>query len=188
VRPQPGAIVRVEMTKWGERPHWGFDAVYLGSDEHGDWLGFAAGTSMSRPGASYVAPNHQVGLVPAPGPDEARGWLATFHGRGAPVWESLGAPVEIYVDMTTPPFWDGPVLRATDLDLDVVRGTTGRVWVDDEDEFAAHRVEYGYPDDVVRLATSSCDRVRAAMLAREAPYDGEAPRAWLAMVSDLVGG
>src|SRR5689334_17146100 len=124
--PQPGDAVRVVMSKWGDRPHWEFEGVLLGRDEHGDWLGFRAGTRMQRPGASYVAPVDQVGLVPAPGPDELRGWLATFHApRGT---------VHTYVDMTTPPVWDGPTLRAVDLDLDIVRGNAGRVWVDDEDE------------------------------------------------------
>lgn len=172
------------MEKWGGRAHWEFDAVLLGSDEHGDWLGITPGTAMARPGATYVAPNRQVGLVPPPGPDAERGWLATFHGRGSPYWESLGAPVEVYVDMTTPPVWDGDVLRAVDLDLDVVRGTTGRVWVDDEDEFAAHRVAYGYPDEVVALAVASCEAVRSAMVAGDPPYDGRVPLAWLDLVAD----
>jgi hypothetical protein len=162
------------MSKWGGRPHWEFDAVLLGSDEHGDWIGIPVGTFMSRPGAEYVAPTDQVGLVPAAGPDERRGWLATFH--------AVGGPVQVYVDMTTPPVWDGPVLRTVDLDLDVVRGTTGRVWVDDEDEFAEHRVAFGYPEHVAALAMRSCDRVQAAMVAREAPYDGSSA-AWLAVLA-----
>jgi len=166
----------VVMTKWGGRPHWEFDAVLLGSDAHGDWIGIVAGTSMRRPGASYVAPTDQVGLVPAPGPDADRGWLATFHAPGG--------PVRVYVDVTTPPTWDGAVLRAIDLDLDVVRGSTGRVWVDDEDEFADHRVRLGYPDDIVRAAMSSCDRVHAAVLAETAPYDGTAA-GWLARTGGL---
>ena len=159
------------MGKWGGRPHWEFDAVLLGSDEHGDWLGIEAGTLMVRPGAEYVAPVAQVGLAPAPGPDEDRGWLATFHARGG--------QVQVYVDMTTPPVWEGSTLTAVDLDLDVVRGNSGRVWVDDEDEFADHRVRFGYPDEVARLAMDSCDRVRAAMLAGAAPYDGVTHLPWL---------
>ena len=131
--PDPGSAVRVVMTKWGDRPHWEFDATYLGSDEHGDWLGIARSTVMTRPGMTYVAPTAQVGLVPAPGPDVERGWLATFH--------DVGGPVQVYVDITTPPVWDGAVLRAVDLDLDVVRGNTGRVWVDDEDEFEAEEID-----------------------------------------------
>ena len=165
------------MTKWGDRPHWEFDAVLLGSDVHGDWIGIPRGTFMSRPGAEYVAPVDQVGLVPAPGPDEKRGWLATFH--------AVGGPVQVYVDMTTPPVWDGPVLRAVDLDLDVVRGRTGRVWIDDEDEFAEHRVRFGYPEDVSRLAMTSCDRVQAALVGERAPYDGSAT-AWLTRLGALL--
>jgi hypothetical protein len=162
------------MTKWHGRPHWEYDAVLLGSDEHGDWLGVPGGTHMSRPGAEYVAPVAQVVLVPPPGPDDERGWLATFHAPGG--------PVQVYVDMTTPAAWDGPVLRAVDLDLDVVRGATGRVWVDDEDEFARHRVELGYPDEVARLAMTTCDRVQADVTAARAPYDGTAG-AWLARLA-----
>lgn len=161
------------MTKWRDRPHWEFDATYLGSDEHGDWLGIPQGTRMSRPGADYVAPTDQVGLVPPVGPDAGRGWLATFH--------AVGGPVRVYVDVTTPPAWDGDLLRAIDLDLDVVRGTSGRVWVDDEDEFADHRVALGYPDEVVRAALDSCERVHALVADGAAPYDGSA-EVWLARV------
>ena len=162
------------MSKWGDRPHWEFDGVFLGSDEHGDWCAFPAGTHMTRPGAQYVAPVHQVGLAPAVDSASGRWWLATFHDDGGPEWGSLGAPVHTYVDMTTPPAWDGSVLRAVDLDLDVVRGTTGRVWVDDEDEFAAHRLVLGYPGDLVRLAASSCEAVLASVQGGTPPYDGSA--------------
>ncbi|HEU5038958.1 MAG TPA: DUF402 domain-containing protein [Nocardioides sp.] len=171
-----GDAVRVVMTKWTDRPHWEFDATYLGSDHHGDWLGIRQGTVMTRPGLTYVAPTRQVGLVPAAGLDRDRGWLATFH--------DVDGPVRVYVDITTPPVWEGSVLRAVDLDLDIVRGNTGRVWVDDEDEFAAHRVRYGYPDDVVAAAMASCDLVHAAVAAGVAPYDGVAA-SWLARVEEI---
>lgn len=157
------------MTKFGDGPHWEFDTTYLGRDEHGDWLGIPAGTEMHRPGRDYVAPTAQVGLVPGPGPDLERAFLATFH--------DVGGPVRVYVDMTTPPVWDGAVVRAVDLDLDVIEEPDGRVWVDDEDEFAQHRVELGYPDDVVELATRSRDRVHRLLSAGTAPFDG-ADRRW----------
>ena len=173
----PGDAVRVVMSKWRDQPHWEFDCVFLGRDVHGDWLGIAAGTRMARPGATYVAPTAQVGLVPPAGTDEDRGWLATFH--------DVGGPVRIYVDITTPPVWDGAVVRAVDLDLDVVCGPTGRVWVDDEDEFADHRVRFGYPDGLARGAMASCDRVHAAVAAERAPYDGSAT-AWLARLGELL--
>jgi len=159
------------MTKWGDHPHWKFDAIYLGSDHHGDWLGFPVGTHMSRPGMEITSENEQVGLVP----DE--GWLATFHGPGGIVWT--------YVDMTTVPVWDGATVRAVDLDLDVVERLDRSVFVDDEDEFEEHRVELGYPAEVVALASSSRDTVLAAVEARTAPFDGSADP-WFDVLRRLV--
>ncbi len=171
----PGDPVRVVMTKWGRRPHWEFDGVHLGTDDAGDWIGLPAGTAMSRPGADYVAPVDQVVLVPAPGDDQDRGWLATFHApHGA---------VDTYVDMTTPPVRDGAQVHAVDLDLDVIRGATGRVWVDDEDEFAQHRVELGYPEEIVALAVTTAERVRRAVQDGLAPFDGSAGP-WLGLLAN----
>jgi hypothetical protein len=174
----PGTRARVVARKWGDRPHWEHAAVLLGSDEHGTWLGTPPGTARSRPGAAYVTDGAQVTLVP---PDSA--FVATFFTRGGSV------PCEVYVDISTVPVWstqpDGVTVTAVDLDLDVVRGWSGRVWVDDEDEFADHRVRLGSPADVVRLATSTCEAVRSALEDRRAPYDGQA-RAWLARLDDLT--
>lgn len=168
--------MRIEVTKWGDRPHWVYGGRWLGSDEHGDWIGFAAGSRFTRPGRDYVAPYDQVALVPGPGPAEDRGFLAAFHAPAG--------PVQVYVDVTTPPRWDGDVVRAVDLDLDVVRGTAGRVWVEDEDEFARHRVALGYPDDLVAAALRSCAGLEAAVRAAAPPYDGS-HRAWLSVLAGL---
>jgi hypothetical protein len=174
-----GSPVRLAMTKWGDRPHWELDALWLGRDEHGDWLGIPTGTPMSRPGAHIRNPVDQVGLVPsADAPEAERGWLATFHAPGGP-------RVSLYVDIATPPFWDGAVVRAVDLDLDVVRGIDGRVWVEDEDEFAEHRVEYDYPDEIADGAVASCDRVEAAVRSARPPYDGSHD-AWLRLLTELT--
>ena len=166
-----GDDVGLRMTKWGDRPHWAMDAVYLGADGHGDWIGFPAGTPMARPGVELVSRNHQVGLVPP------AGWLATFHGPGG--------PVRTYVDLTTVPVWDGPVVRAVDLDLDVIERLDGSVLVDDRDEFDEHRVLLGYPPEVVDLATTTCDWVHTAVRSRRAPFDGRCAR-WLEVLLDVL--
>ena len=163
------------MTKWGDRPHWEFDGRYLGSDDHGDWIGFPLGTRFIRPGVDVVMPNHQVGLVPADGLAE-RGWIAAFHGPGSDFL--------LYVDMATPPVWDGHVVRSIDLDLDVVQGLSGRVWVDDEDEFADHRVRFGYPAELVAGALASCRWVETAVRDRRPPFDGATAAPWLDAVRD----
>ncbi|MCW2795524.1 MAG: hypothetical protein JWM79_1021 [Nocardioides sp.] len=163
------------MTKWGDRPHWQFEGVLLGSDEHGDWIGIPAGSHMARPGMELHSSWDQVGLVPAVGDDAERGWLATFHAEGN--------PVRTYVDMTTPPSWDGAVVRAVDLDLDVIDDDRG-VFVDDEDEFAEHQVRYGYPPEVVALASATSASILAAVTAQQAPFDGSAD-GWLARLKEL---
>jgi uncharacterized protein len=167
--------VRVVARKWPDRPHWEHDAVRLGRDEHGSWLGAASGTLMSRPGASFRTSQPQVTLVPP-----ADRFVATFYAHGGAV------PCEVYVDITTVPVWSDDTVTAYDLDLDVVRGWTGRVWVDDEDEFADHRVRYAYPPELARSAVASCDAVRRAVEQRRPPYDGVADR-WFAVLAELTG-
>ena len=94
------------------------------------------------------------------------------------------------------------MLRAVDLDLDVIRlpdplppveqrpwdvppAGPGETFVDDEDEFAEHQVAYGYPADVVAGAQASCDALVAAVRAGLPPYDGAHER-WLAELSRLT--
>jgi protein associated with RNAse G/E len=167
------SALRVVARKWPDLPHWEHDAVLLGEDAHGRWVGAPAGTVMSRPGVEFVTGSAQVSLLPLDEP-----FVATFYGTG-------GA-VDVYVDISTVPVWDDDRVSAIDLDLDVVRGWTGRVWVDDEDEFAAHRVSLGYPDDVVALATRSCDAVLGAVRSGHPPYDGETGRRWLRVLQETM--
>ena len=155
------------MTKWGDRPHWEMDAVYLGSDEAGDWLGFPVGTVMSRPGVTFTTEQRPGRAGPAAGTAVGQAWLATFHGPGGSVWT--------YVDMTTVPAWDGRTVRAVDLDLDVierldrrgVRRRPGRV------RRAPGRV-LGYPREVVDLAMATRDLVHIAVRDKHPPFDGSA--------------
>ena len=171
----PGHPIRVEMTKWGSRPHWQYDGIYLGADEHGEWLGFPAGTHYRRPGMDFVAGFDGVSLVPA-------GGAAHFAG-----FNDERAKAAVYVDISTPAAWDGSVLRAVDLDLDVVRLQDGTVYLDDEDEFAEHQLAFGYPPEVVAMAEQSAAEVLTAVQRREPPYDGTAG-SWLAVLAQVHHG
>lgn len=165
--------------KWGGRAHWEFDALHLGADQHGTWLGVPPGTLMTRPGVEFRTAVAQVVLVP-----EAA-YVASFYapgtgGRAGP------NPCEVYVDISTVPVLEPGRVRMVDLDLDVVRGWTGRVWVDDEDEFADHRVRFGYPDEVVALASESCTDVHRAVVDAEAPFDGPTAQRWFAALDGVL--
>jgi uncharacterized protein len=162
--------VRVVMRKWPDLPHWEFDAVRLGADAHGYWLGVPEGTWLSRPDRGFHAWCDHVVLIPYDA-----WWVATLYGDDA------GRPVDVYVDISTPSEWaaDGSTVRTVDLDLDVIKEPDGRVWVDDEDEFAEHQVSLGYPPDLVAGAVRSCEEVLSAVSAGTAPFDGTV-WSWLA--------
>ncbi|MCW2806176.1 MAG: hypothetical protein JWQ93_131 [Marmoricola sp.] len=164
--PRP---VRVECRKWPDDPHWEFDGLLLGIDGHGTWIGVTEGTLLASPTRAFQAAADHVTLVP-----HDAWWLATFYV------DHPRRPFDTYVDITNPAVWHGEgLVRAVDLDLDVIKGTTGRVWVDDEDEFAQHRVSLGYPEYVIEQAVASCEDVLAAVEAGKAPFDGS-HRDWIA--------
>ena len=53
------------------------------------------------------------------------------------------------------------VFADSDLDLDVIRTGDGTVFVDDEDEFAEHRVSLAYPERWVDQARVTAARARS---------------------------
>ena len=65
-----------------------------------------------------------------------------------------------------------------DLDLDVIRLRDGTVLLDDEDEFAEHRVLYGYPEDVVERALATSRDLLESVRERRPPF-GPIPEKWL---------
>ena len=162
------------FTKWGDRPHWEYDGWRLGADEHGTWIGLPEDTHVARPGLDLRTGEPQVVLVPAVG------FVATYYAAGG------HAPCDLYVDVCTPPHLGADTVRAVDLDLDVIRGVTGRVWVDDEDEFAEHRVAFGYPPEVVDLAVDTCARVRHEVEHGHPPFDRETPARWFGILEGLI--
>jgi hypothetical protein len=168
----PFPAVHVRFTKWGDRPHWEYDCVIIGDDEHGVWAAGMQGTHMSRPGFAFDTGAPFVQCFP-----RSRGYAATFWPVGAPSQPAL------YVDITTPPVWSGvgtelAEVRMVDLDLDVILNADSELLVDDEDEFADHQVRFGYPSDVIASAEAECDRVYAEIERGAEPY-GTVGRSWL---------
>lgn len=135
--------VRVVFRKYDGSLHWQLVLRRLGQDEHGIWAGAAAGATARRGHEPPVSIGHDHVLL---FPPEA-GWVARFNAEPH--------HTEVYCDLTTVPVWPSrDEVTMVDLDLDVCRmRRDGSVRLLDEDEFAVHRLRYGYPDDLVTHAT-----------------------------------
>lgn len=162
-------LVSVVFTKWRDRPHWHFSCLRVGEDEHGVWLAGPPGTRLQR--ADEPPIEHRTGfvqLIPRTGD-----WIASFDFDN---W------CELYVDVATTPRWEGLTVTCVDLDLDVIRRSTGEVELLDEDEFLEHQVRFGYPAEVIDGARATAAWLLEAVEARREPF-GSASAAWLATQS-----
>ena len=162
-------LVRVDMRKWPKLLHWQFEALRLGEDEHGTWLHVPSntiakrGTEPSRPiGVGFV------GLVP-----KDSWWVVEFYPNHP--WQA------VYVNIGTPPEWDGNRVQQVDLDLDVVRKVDGSVAVLDEDEFAEHQVAYSYPSHLITAAVTATNEAIGRLERNQEPF-GLASAPWIAEV------
>jgi uncharacterized protein len=177
-----GTPVHVDYRKWDGTPHWQSDGLLLGVDEHGRWVGFPEGTHFERPGAAFDLDCDSVSLFPD------TGYTPAFNQATGSAEQVL-----VYVDTTTPPVWTrtddgGWHVTMIDLDLDVVQRANGFLYVDDEDEFAEHQEQFGYPDDVIRQAEADTRAVFESVRDGRAPFDGTGRR-WMQKLAGMgLGG
>ncbi|GGN80113.1 hypothetical protein GCM10010112_55240 [Actinoplanes lobatus] len=156
-------VDRVELVlrKYDGRPHRSVTGLLLGDDEHGTWIGTPRGSVVRFSyGASPVEHTRHdaVRLIPHDG-----WWMAMF----------LAEPSaqEVYCDVTTPAEHSPGRITVVDLDIDVTRSRPdGRVLIEDEDEFEAHRRELGYPPEVVTQATAAATHLRDALTGADEPF------------------
>ena len=78
-----------------------------------------------------------------------------------------------YCNVALPASFDGKTLRWVDLDIDIRCYRDGVPEVLDEDEFEQHRVELGYPDEVVEGALAARDEALRLARERAFPFDYE---------------
>lgn len=76
-----------------------------------------------------------------------------------------------YCNVAMPASFDGKTLRWVDLDIDIRCYRDGAPEVLDEDEFEQHRIELGYPADVVERALAARDEALRLAQARAFPFD-----------------
>jgi protein associated with RNAse G/E len=152
--------VEVLFSKWDGRPHRHTVERLLGADEYGTWLGSPVGSVVHyvNAGARVPARSPSVRLLPAGG-----WWSAIFFGGDR--------EPALYCDVTTVAEWPSPgQVTMVDLDLDVELWRSGELKLLDEDEFAEHRVLFGYPDEVVVEAARAADFLVTAISTGQEPF------------------
>ena len=153
-------------SKWDGAAHKQDPLQYLGRDKYGLWLWGPAGRRHGLGERDFfITEQDTVVLIP-----ENSWWTCAW-------W--IGHPqVELYVDICTPAQWADGRVTHVDLDLDVIRFLDGRAEIADKDEFEAHRVKYGYPQEVVDEANSAAQEVFAMVSRNAPPFDGIAAKDW----------
>jgi len=129
-------------------------------------LGVSAGdTWRSADGSrSGVFESPIVKLIPA-----NTYWTACFQPMN-PIFD---------VDIVMPVMWVGDAIEEIDLELDILRGADGRVWVRDRDEFERVRAEWEMPADIAAQAEATSEQIRAMLERGDEPF-GEIGLGWLA--------
>lgn len=172
-----GTPVRVVFRKYDGTLHWHQRGILMGRDDYGTWVGCPPGTSARRGDEPPIvhAQAHAM-LFPVDA-----WWTAVFNGGDT--------KISVYCDISTVPTWSvdgsGSEVTMVDLDLDVARfRADDRVEVLDEDEFACHRVRYGYPEHVVTEAERATAWLAAAVAGGVEPF-GTTYRHWLGAAARL---
>jgi protein associated with RNAse G/E len=164
-------MVRVVYTKYDGSAHRDYPARRLTEDDLGVWVGVTRGTTSVYHGQPSVEQIPFVLLIP-------------HHAWWTGMFNPPPRTSEVYCDITTPARWEGDTVHIVDLDLDVSRRRDTRVVeLRDEDEFAEHRVTFGYPDEVVTQAQSAAQRLFVALGDGSEPF-ATAYRKWLSAVAD----
>lgn len=151
--------VTVQFYKNPDIPHWGFEAVWLGEDEWGRWIAVPRGSNRWK-GDEPKRPTSNDAVFCAP----HEGWWH-LHYNGPTTEYSH------FVDIVTPPIWVSEHrYEMIDLDLDVVVRSDGTIEVQDEDEFEAHQLRYGYSPEMIARAELETAHVATALRNREEPF------------------
>lgn len=158
--------MKIVYRKYGGALHWNHPGTVLGEDDHGVWVGVPAGTTARKGEDPPVQwKNTVIMLFPRDG-----WWTASFH---LPPHRT-----DVYVDVTTVPQWRDGEVTMVDLDLDVILLRDGRLFLDDEDEFAEHQVLLGYPPEVIARAEETARWLMDAVGSGRQPFGGAHAR-WI---------
>ena len=158
-----------EWSKFDKTPHWRHETIYLGEDEHGLWFRQLEGSYSSRPGMDYNTETPVLFLV-----DREGNWVAKIFPP------NRDDHMLIYIDIASQVVWNEETLTVTgiDMDLDVIKLDTGKMWIEDEDEFLDHTQTMGYSDELVSVTQETAKTLLDKVVNNHAPFDGKTHLSW----------
>lgn len=154
--------MRLHSTKFDGSLHYRYDVEVVARTPGMIALYLALGTPFDSYRGSFTAKRHYLLLH----------WSDRAYNLEV-MWEADWRPRSHYVNVATPSVWDSESVRFVDLDLDVIwEAASGAIILDDADEFAEHRVRYGYPPELVNQAWDTVREVHELFRAAIPPFDG----------------
>ena len=148
-----GGTILHHTTKYDGSLHYRFPAEVVHRSKETLILYRGPGISVDSYRGSMIAEHHVLLF-----------YYGNRHHNVVVFWQEDWSPRMHYVNIITPPEWNGRVVTAVDMDLDLIRfATENRVIVDDEDEFEKHIKLYNYPQQLVDTCRGELDRIREAM-------------------------
>lgn len=152
--------VTVQFRKNPDIVHWGFEAMWLGEDEWGDWIAVPEGTRCWK-GEDERRPTGGDAVFCAP---RGEWWHLHYNGANHHRYSH-------FIDIVTPPVWiSDHRYEMIDLDLDIAVHRDGTVEIQDEDEFEVHQVELGYTEEMIARAIEETRKLVAAVERRQEPF------------------
>jgi uncharacterized protein len=160
-------IIELRSVKYDGSLNYFWPALMMHEGSDGFIWATPAGAPFTRPGEVQSVPHDWLGRVWYDRWYAVDASLAPLSRGAAP-----GTLRHYYCNLGLPGAWEGDVFRYVDLDLDVQIFPSGRHELLDEDEFAANRVRFGYPEDVIAATEQAARDAIALAHAGATPFDG----------------
>lgn len=155
---QLGDEITVHSIKYDGSPHRWWRSHIIRADDCGLLLHTPNGTLMNGPKGGWQSRGGNTFFW----------WDRWYNVYQAP---DDSTTLRYYVHIATPPALSAGQLVYIDLDVDVIMDITGRVRVEDEDEFATGTVRYGYSDEVIRRVQEATHQVRQLFTQSQSPWN-----------------